>query len=79
MILLLLVGIRGRAKISFTKACHLLSPRAREPFLGLNCASMPDDVVESELFGYAAGAYPNAIEGKKAFLNKPIEALCFAR
>lgn len=34
---------------------------------------MPDDVVESELFGYAAGAYPNAIEGKKAFSSRLIE------
>ncbi len=68
MILFIISGGYGDGqKIHLLKACHLLSPRAREPFLGLNCASMPDDVVESELFGYAAGAYPNAIEGKKAF------------
>ena len=67
---LLLVGDTGTGKDLFAKACHLLSPRAREPFLGLNCASMPDDVVESELFGYAAGAYPNAIEGKKGFFEQ---------
>lgn len=67
---LLLVGDTGTGKDLFAKACHLLSPRSREPFLGLNCASMPDDVVESELFGYAAGAYPNAIEGKKGFFEQ---------
>ena len=64
------MGDTGTGKDLFAKACHLLSPRAREPFLGLNCASMPDDVVESELFGYAAGAYPNAIEGKKGFFEQ---------
>lgn len=52
------------------KACHLRSARGHAPFLGLNCASLPDDVVESELFGYAAGAYPNALEGKKGFFEQ---------
>ncbi len=64
---LLLVGETGTGKDEFAKACHLRSARGKQPFLGLNCASMPDDVVESELFGYAAGAYPNALEGKKGF------------
>ncbi|MEZ2685021.1 transcriptional regulator TyrR [Proteus vulgaris] len=67
---LLLVGDTGTGKDLFAKACHFLSSRARNPFLGLNCASMPDDVVESELFGYAAGAYPNAVEGKKGFFEQ---------
>lgn len=67
---LLLVGETGTGKDLLAKACHLLSNRLRYPFLGLNCASMPDDVVESELFGYAAGAYPNAIEGKKGFFEQ---------
>ena len=67
---LLLVGDTGTGKDLLAKACHFLSSRARNPFLGLNCASMPDDVVESELFGYAAGAYPNAVEGKKGFFEQ---------
>ncbi|OAT21549.1 transcriptional regulator TyrR [Proteus myxofaciens] len=67
---LLLVGDTGTGKDIFAKACHLLSNRSRYPFLGLNCASLPDDVVENELFGYAAGAYPNAIEGKKGFFEQ---------
>ncbi|MDR0219294.1 MAG: transcriptional regulator TyrR [Enterobacteriaceae bacterium] len=56
---LLLIGDTGTGKDEFAKACHLRSARGKQPFLGLNCASMPDDVVESELFGYAAGAYPS--------------------
>ncbi|WP_340614867.1 transcriptional regulator TyrR [Xenorhabdus thailandensis] len=67
---LLLVGETGTGKDEFAKACHLRSARGKQPFLGLNCASMPDDVVESELFGYAAGAYPNALEGKKGFFEQ---------
>ncbi|HBO25106.1 MULTISPECIES: transcriptional regulator TyrR [unclassified Providencia] len=67
---LLLVGETGTGKDILAKACHLHSSRGNAPFLGLNCASMPDDVVESELFGYAAGAYPNAVEGKKGFFEQ---------
>ena len=67
---LLLVGETGTGKDLLAKACHLASSRGKAPFLGLNCASMPDDVVESELFGYAAGAYPNALEGKKGFFEQ---------
>ncbi|MDC9592064.1 transcriptional regulator TyrR [Xenorhabdus sp. IM139775] len=67
---LLLIGETGTGKDEFAKACHLRSARGTQPFLGLNCASMPDDVVESELFGYAAGAYPNALEGKKGFFEQ---------
>ncbi|KMJ45085.1 transcriptional regulator [Xenorhabdus khoisanae] len=67
---LLLIGETGTGKDEFAKACHLRSARGKQPFLGLNCASMPDDVVESELFGYAAGAYPNAMEGKKGFFEQ---------
>ncbi|MEQ2024654.1 transcriptional regulator TyrR [Xenorhabdus szentirmaii] len=67
---LLLIGETGTGKDEFAKACHLRSARGEQPFLGLNCASMPDDVVESELFGYAAGAYPNALESKKGFFEQ---------
>lgn len=62
-----MVGETGTGKDILAKACHLQSMRGDKPFLGLNCASMPVDVVESELFGYAAGAYPNAIEAKRVF------------
>ncbi|AWK14376.1 DNA-binding transcriptional regulator TyrR [Candidatus Fukatsuia symbiotica] len=67
---LLLIGETGTGKDLLARACHLGSPRGKKPFLGLNCASLPDDVVESELFGYAAGAYPNAAEGKKGFFEQ---------
>ncbi|MCK8538396.1 transcriptional regulator TyrR [Yersinia ruckeri] len=67
---LLLIGDTGTGKDLLARACHLRSSRGKKPFLGLNCASLPDDVVESELFGYAPGAYPNAVEGKKGFFEQ---------
>lgn len=67
---LLIVGETGTGKDVLARACHLHSPRGKQPFLALNCASLPDDVVESELFGHAPGAYPNALEGKKGFFEQ---------
>lgn len=66
---LLLVGIQGPVR-SAGSCLSLAQSSGKMPFLGLNCASLPDEVVESELFGYAAGAYPNAIEGKRASSNR---------
>lgn len=67
---LLIVGDTGTGKDILARDCHLRSPRSKQPFLALNCAALPDDVVESELFGYAPGAYPNALEGKKGFFEQ---------
>ncbi|WP_268630052.1 sigma 54-interacting transcriptional regulator, partial [Escherichia coli] len=64
------VGDTGTGKDILARACHLRSPRGKQPFLALNCAALPDDVVESELFGHAPGAYPNALEGKKGFFEQ---------
>jgi len=58
-------GDTGTGKDVIALACHSYSHRCHMPFLALNCAALPDEVVESELFGHAAGAYPNALEGKK--------------
>ncbi len=67
---LLIVGDTGTGKDMLARACHLRSARGKKPFLALNCGSIPDDVAESELFGHAAGAYPNALEGKKGFFEQ---------
>ncbi len=67
---LLIIGDTGTGKDMLARACHLRSARGKKPFLALNCASLPDDVAESELFGHAAGAYPNALEGKKGFFEQ---------
>ncbi|KGD73088.1 transcriptional regulator [Tatumella morbirosei] len=67
---LLIIGETGTGKDVLARACHMRSKRSAKPFLALNCASLPDDVAESELFGHAAGAYPNALENKKGFFEQ---------
>ena len=67
---LLLIGETGTGKDILARASHLQSARREAPFLALNCAGLPDDVAENELYGYAAGAYPNALEGKKGFFEQ---------
>ncbi len=66
---LLIMGDTGTGKDVIALACHTYSERRHMPFLALNCAALPDEVVESELFGHAAGAYPNALEDKKGFFE----------
>lgn len=60
---LLIVGDTGTGKDLIAHACHQASPRAAKPYLALNCASIPEDAVESELFGHAP-------EGKKGFFEQ---------
>ncbi|MDO6477594.1 transcriptional regulator TyrR [Alteromonas sp. 1_MG-2023] len=64
----LIFGETGTGKEMIAKACHQASRRNKGEFLVLNCASLPDSVAESELFGYAAGAY-NQPEGKAGLLE----------
>ena len=51
---MLIVGETGTGKEVLARACHAASDRAEHPFMTLNCASLPDDVAESELFGTGA-------------------------
>lgn len=67
---LLISGETGTGKDLLAYACHQYSPRGDQTFLALNCAAMPDEVVESELYGHAAGAYPGVVESKKGFFEQ---------
>ncbi|WP_018410192.1 sigma-54-dependent Fis family transcriptional regulator [Methyloversatilis thermotolerans] len=57
---LLILGETGSGKEVFARAFHSSSQRARGPFVAINCASLPESLIESELFGYKQGAFTGA-------------------
>ncbi len=57
---ILLQGETGVGKDMFSRAIHAAGPRASGPFVAVNCAALPETLIESELFGYAPGAFTGA-------------------
>jgi two-component system nitrogen regulation response regulator GlnG len=73
----LIEGESGSGKERVAFALHHLSPRAREPFLALNCAAISPSLVEPTLFGYAKGSFTGAVQSKAGYFEDAGEGTLF--
>jgi len=74
----LLTGESGVGKDMFAHAIHAASPRANHPFVKVNCAAIPESLLESELFGYAPGSFTGASrKGKSGYFTQAHEGTVF--
>src|SRR5436305_2837257 len=60
----LVVGERGTGKELIAERLHRLSPRWQEPLVVMNCAALPETLIEAELFGHEAGAFTGATRAR---------------
>lgn len=74
----LLTGESGVGKDMFARAIHVASPRARRPFVKVNCVAIPETLFESELFGYAPGSFTGAAKkGKTGYFEQAHQGTIF--
>jgi len=75
---IMIFGETGTGKELIAKAIHARSPVFQGPFVAVNCAAFPDELLESELFGYVEGAFSGASKkGKKGFIEEAAKGTLF--
>ena len=65
----LLRGDSGTGKEMLARAIHLASARANKPFIAVNCGAIPENLLESELFGHVKGAFTDAVSNHKGLFQ----------
>ena len=70
-------GASGTGKELIAKAIHISSPRKNLPFMAINCAAIPETLLESELFGYEKGAFTGAMKNSKGLFTRADKGTIF--
>src|SRR5215831_1264123 len=65
----LITGESGSGKESFSKIIHSLSPRKHGQFIAINCGSIPEGTIDSELFGHEKGSFTGAVDSRKGYFE----------
>ena len=74
----LLFGESGTGKEVVARFVHRASPRHDGPFAALNCAALPEHLLEAELFGFERGAFTGATQSNRGSWNRQLAARCFS-